>query len=138
MIGNAVLDLLKTNLQAAMPGRIVTRSAKDFAQRQSAEIAAGVVTLVSINVADLASQRDLQDFTGKLNILLMVEFKLAESAPPEQVEVAEWAAWEEIKAFIKAPGAGLCPLDATRLTFSAQSKAPWGWIAVELEYSELD
>lgn len=138
MIGNDVMVLLKAGLQAAMPTRLVTRTALDFAQRPAADISKGVVTLIALNVNDLAAQRDLQDVAGKLNILLLVEFKLGEKATGEQVELAEWAAWEEVKAFIQAPGTGLCPLNAMRLMFSAQEKAPYGWIAVELEYSELD
>lgn len=138
MNGNQVMTLLKTNLAAAMPARVVTRSAKDFAQRPVSEMTKGVITLVALNVGNLAAERDLRDTAGKLNLMLLGEFKLSESATGEQIEVAEWALWDEIDAFLRSPGLGLCPLNPMRLQLSGQADAPYGWIAVELEYSELD
>lgn len=139
MNGNAVMELLETNLAAAMPTRVVTRTAMDFANRPKADMEKGVLTMIALSVDDLNSPPDLADYAGKLKIVLVGEFCLADDkALGEDIEAAEWALWEEIKTFIKAPGAGLCPLDATRLQLSGQVDAPFGWIAVDLEYSQLD
>lgn len=136
--GNAILDLLKTNIQAAMPTRLVTRSATDFQNRSAADRRGGVVTLVSLTVNDLKAPRAIEDHAGKLRIGVTAEFELAETADGEAVETAEWALWEEIKAFALAPGLGLCPLDALNLVFSGQASAPQGWVFVLFEFGELE
>lgn len=138
----AVMALLATNLQAYLTAEAstakVTRKAKDFAQRPKAEIAAGVVTLIGGALNDLDSARDLADVAGKMQIVLLYEFKLPENADGLTVEQAEWAFWDLIKEFLLAPGAGLCPLIAKRAQPSMQLDAPFGWLSVELEYAEID
>lgn len=138
MNGHLVMTRIADRMQLQLPNRLVTRNALDFAQRQAEEMERGVITLVALAVEDLDTQRDLADTAGKLRILLMGEFKLAESAQGEDVERAEWELWQEVYAFLLCPGLGLCPLAPKRLQLSGQEQAPYGWIAVDLEYSELD
>lgn len=138
MNGAEVMRSLCDALQSALPHRVVSRSAKDFAQRPKHELDAGTLTLVALSVSNLDAERDLRDTAGKLSLLLLGELKLGERASGEEVEDAEWALWGEIDAFMRAPGIGLCPLNPVRLQLSGQAQIPYGWIAVEMEYSELD
>ena len=142
MNGEAVMALLKTNLEAWFaanpPVRVVTRELMDFSQRKDADMATGVVSIAGLVVDGLDSVRDLQDLAGKLQILLVAQFKLGETKTGLEVEQAEWALWEQIKAFCKAPGAGLCPLSPVRMQLSGQVHRPYGEIVVDLIYQELE
>lgn len=139
-----VLDLLKTNLETyfAVPGnappRIVSRELVDFAQRPDADLASGVVSYAGLVLGDLDTQRDLLDVAGRLQIVMLGQFKLSEAATGLEVEHAEQALWEQIKKFCQAPGAGLCPLTPMRVEFSGQQYKPYGVIAVDLIYQEID
>ena len=138
MDGNALLETLKTNLQAAMPDLDITRSAEDFAQRPATVRRKGVVTLVSDRLGDLAAQRDLMDLTGKLQIYMLYEFERPERTPGVEIEQLEWQFIVDLIAFLQAPGAGLCALDAHYMQLSQQRSAPQGWVFAQLEYSELE
>jgi len=138
MNGEAIMALLQTQLQAAMPTRLVTRSALDYAQRQDADCRRGIVTLVADRITGLQTERDPDERSGRLSIYCLAEFRLPENSSGLAVEQYEWAWWEEFKAFLAAPGAGLCPLDVLMVVLSQQRVAPDGFIFLQLEYAELD
>lgn len=142
MNGEAVMALLATNLAAHFaanpPVRIVTRELMDFSQRRDADMASGVVSIAGLVLDGLDTVRDLQDMSGKLQVLLVGQIKLGETKTGLEVEQAEWALWEQIKVFCKAPGAGLCPLSPVRLQLSGQVHKPYGEIVVDLIYQELE
>lgn len=142
-----ILDLLQTNMQAALvvdyPGVLVTREAKDFASYSETQVRAVVVTIISEGLADLKAPREVEEHAGTLKISLLAEFKLPERVDNAittglAVEKAEWALWAKLAAFFQAPGAGLCPLDAIRMWLSQQRTVPYGFVAVECEYAEID
>lgn len=135
----AIMTTLETALNTALPSRIVTREAKDFAQRPYEDMQQGVVTIVSLGADNLDQPRNLMEMAGRLSILLLFEFTLDESAGGLAVEQAENAFWtSELLPFLKAPGLSLCPLVPQRLMKSAQRAAPNGWVSVELVYEELN
>ena len=138
MASNDTMVLLRERLQAAMPGRLVTRSAGDFAQRPTQDRRRGVVTLATTAITDLDAPDAYFDVAGKVRIALLAEFELSEKASGEDVEAAEWALLDEIRAFVRAPGAGLCPLAVLNADFSSQAAVPTGWLFVVLQYAELD
>jgi len=138
MTPDALLDLIETNLQAACPNRLVTREGLDFAQRPQVDMRRGVITIIGMGLSDLKAPRAVEDIAGRLKLVLLGEIQLPEKATGLEVEKAEWALWEEIKAFTRAPGAGLCPLDALGVALSGQIKKPYGFAAVECEYAEID
>lgn len=138
MADNETMVLLRERLQAAMPGRLVTRSARDFAQRPQPERRQGVVTLAATGITDLLSPEAFFDVSGKLGIVLLAEFELEEKATGEQVESTEWTLFEELRAFVRTPGAGLCPLAIVSVEFSRQEAVPTGWLFAVLQYAELD
>jgi hypothetical protein len=142
MNGETMMALLATNLLTHFtnnpPARIVTRELMDFAQRKDSDLATGVVSVAGIVLDGLDSVRELQDMAGRFRIILVGQFKLGETSTGLQVEQAEWALWEQVKAFCKAPGAGLCPLSPVRMQLSGQVHKPYGEIVVDLDYQELE
>lgn len=139
MNGEAVMELLRENLVEAFPDRVVTRAAKDFQHRSAPERKKGVITLIAQGIASgLDVARDLADAAGALQIFLLAEFELPESADGLVVERAEWALWSELWAFFSEPGEGLCPLNVKSMQMSAQRSVPQGWLFAVLEFAELD
>src|SRR3546814_8395146 len=124
MDGQAILELLKTNLQAAMPQQLVTRDAQDFAQRDKGTCKAGVITLVSEQMSGLNAAANLQDISGKLQIYLLYEFSRAEGTPGSEIEAEEWRFLQALIDFVGTPGANLCPLEfgSIPVQFSAQDR----------------
>ena len=132
------MELLQTQLQAALPARIVTRSYQDFAQRHRADLLQGVYTLISQGVQDINSPVNRQLVDGNHGITLVGQILLAETATGEQVEEAELTLWDEISGFLRnPPDYGLC-LDAVSMRQSGQLEAPYGWILVDLMWREFD
>lgn len=138
MTTEAKVALIKTALQAAFPQRLVTRSALDFAQRSAADRKRGVITLASNFIDQLQAPNAFFDVAGRLRLGLLFEFELSEKADGETVERAEWAFLEELRAFIRSPGDGLCPLSILSAEFSKQAVVPAGFLFADLEFSELD
>ena len=112
MNADTTLDLIASKLALALPTRLVTREALDFAQRSTVDMRRGVVTVIGRGITDLMGPAASQELQGCLKVMLIGELQLPEKATGLMVEKAEWALWEEIRAFIAAPGPGLCPLDA--------------------------
>jgi len=132
------LELLKTNLAAMYPDRIVTRDLKDFSLRKKPDLEIGIYTIISKGLSDFNSPAQLVLLEGTHGILLVGQIELPESADPSEVEDAENEMWDEVKAFIQTPGAGLCPLDPVSMLQSQQIDHPFGWIAVELSFRYFD
>lgn len=138
MTADEILELICSSMAAEIEGPLVTRNALDFVQYPPDQRRAGVITLILDGGANLKAPRAVADCAGTLKLWALYEFELPESSTGLQVEQKELAMWELIKAFIAAPGAGLCPLDAISFRNSGQVSAPLGWLAVQLEYAELE
>lgn len=134
----ATMELLKTRLAAALPTRVITREPVDVGRSADADLVKGILALVVLKITDLRAPREIAAHAGKLIIGVAADIKLAENAGGAAVEAAELAFWKELLDFLKAPGAGLCPLDALEVQFSGQAAAPYGWFFARLEYSEID
>lgn len=129
----ARMALIRDTLAERYPGRIVTRSLKDFAARQPAELKRGIYTVVSKGEGDFANLRERAAMDGKHRLLLVGQIQLQEKADGEAIEDAEFAMIEEIKEFLRDLPPALACLDMTGYQQSAQVEAPYGWIAADLE-----
>lgn len=134
----ATMELLKTALAAAFPDNLVTRDGLDFQKRIERVRRAGVITVIAERVTNLKAPHDLADHAGALQIYLLYEFERGEKVSGVQLEDEEFAFAQKLMAFLQAPGAGLCPLDAIAIVFSAQVKKPQGYVFAQLDYSELE
>ena len=127
---------LQAALATAMPTRVVVRDLKDFADRQKADVAAGVFTLISKGERGYRNYNGREAMDGRHSILLVGQIELGEDAAPSAVEDAEFAMVEEVKGFVRALPASLCSLTMSGFQQSGQLDAPYGWVAITLEMME--
>jgi len=120
-----ILDSLKSALAAASPDRIVTRELKDFADRDRADITKGVYTLISQGLN--ADENDEET----LDVLLVGQIELTESASPSAIEEAELSMIDEIRSFARKVSGARIVLG--RFRQSAQLDAPYGFISGTLK-----
>lgn len=126
------LNALKNGMAAAMPARVVTRDFLSFDQRREADLTAGVLTVVSSREGRYANYRGREAQMGRLNVVVVGQIKLAESALPSAVEDAEFSFAEQVKVFL----GGALPVTDIQLQetrFSGQMEAPYGWFAMDWE-----
>lgn len=126
------LDALKNGMQSAMPTRVVTRDLMNFDLRAEADLLAGVLTVVANRERGYANYRGREADLGKLAVLVVGQLKLPEDALPSEVEDAEFAFAEEVKAFLQAT-LPVQAVDLLETRFSGQLEAPYGWFAMEME-----
>jgi hypothetical protein len=125
---------LKAAMAAAMPARVITRDLRDFAEREEADLLAGVVTLVGAGEKDYVDLLGGAYDQGTVPFTVVGQVKIGEGTSPSAVEDAEDALMEEIKAFVINPGSDL--LGGIRLLGwrqSGQLEHPYGWIGCDIE-----
>lgn len=128
------MEAIAAELQARYPERVVTRSLRDFAERERDELLAGVYTLVSLGEGGYRNYNGREALDGRQRLMLVGQIELAEDAAPQAVEDAEFELVAEVKAFLQALPPALCTLVATGFRSSGQADRPYGWVAFELEY----
>lgn len=127
------MSAIATGLAAACPARVVTRHYADFAKRKPADLDKGILTLVSLGEDGYQNLRGRAAQDGRHNMILLAQIKLAEKSTGDQVEAAEFALVEEVKAFLRELPAGLACLEMTGFRQSGQQDAPFGWASMDLE-----
>jgi hypothetical protein len=126
--------LIRSTLATALPARVVTRDLMDFSQRDSADLAKGIYTLVSGPETGYQNLLMRAAMDGQQKMLLVGQIALAETALPSETEDAELAMVDEIKTFLRALPAVLTRLQATGYRNSQQIEHPYGWVAFDLEF----
>lgn len=129
------MKFICATLEARYPLRVVTRTLKDFASRQPAELKRGVFTLISHGEGEFANLRERNAMDGKHRMILIGQIQLGEKAESVEIEDAEFDLVEEVKAFLQDLPPALACLEMTNYQQSAQTDAPYGWIACDLEIS---
>lgn len=120
-------------LAAALPGRVVTRQWKPYAQRTKAELLAGVVTVAGLGEDGFANYRGREADLGTLKLVVVGQLEV-DSKDPQDVEDAEDALAEGIKAFLREPlPPQIRSCLASGFRQSGQLEAPYGWVAFEME-----
>lgn len=128
------MALIIDALREAVPGRIVTRDLKDFAQRDRAELTEGVYTVLSQGERDYANYPGRAGMDARQTIVLIGQQVLAENVLPSEIEDAEFEMLDDIKDFLRNLPSTLCRLEIRSFRQSQQVDHPYAWIAVELEY----
>lgn len=127
------MALVAAQLADRFPARLVTRSMKDFAERQPADLKRGVYTLISLGESDYANLRERAAMDGRHRMLLIGQIQLGEKVEPSAIEDAEFVMAEEIKDFVRNLPPALVCLEMKSFRQSGQVEHPYGWIAVDLE-----
>lgn len=114
------------SLAASMPARVIIGEKKHFTDHSDADIAAGVLMVISLGEGQYRQERGMVAKEGTQNFLFIGHIKLAEDATGNQVEQAEINFIEEFKAAMRAGAAGL-HLALQNIEQSAQLDKPYGW-----------
>ena len=90
------MEVVKAGLAARVPARIVTRDLLDFANRKPADLTAGIYTVLSSDEGGYSNNMGREAAYGRHNIMILGQFKLAETVVPSAVEDAEGVMIDEI------------------------------------------
>lgn len=127
------MDAIHAALVAALPTRVVKRSYfRHFSEHEEAELAAGVVMLISAGEGEYARGRGMIAREGTHKFLLIGHLKADDDSAPRDIEEAELDLIEEIKAFVRVPAPGLS-LYLAQAQHSRQLEHPYGWVVAYLE-----
>lgn len=126
------LDALQAALAAALPARVIKRSLLHYTDHEPAELAAGVVTIVSGGEGDYNKGLGMVAREGVQRVILVGHVQVAEGAAGAVVEAAEIDLIEELKAWARAPIAGMS-LRLDSVQQSRQLENPYGWLVAYLD-----
>lgn len=129
------LDDLKAGIETAIPDVLVNRSLIDHTDLRRDELLQGVITILLERIV----VRD--DWSSSLRVLITGQLEVEPADDPEQigglVEVAELALFSKLRAFLRNTG-GLPHIELDFVEFSAQSKVPYGWFVLRINYGPLN
>lgn len=125
-----ILNSAKAALATAAPARVITRSYQDFAERDQADLTAGVYTLMN------KGQTEMVRYQDHLQVLLVGQVLVAEDAAGETLEEAELAMVDEVRRFTE--GAQGARITITGWRQSQQLERPYGWVAFDLDVGPFD
>lgn len=131
----AVMEALKADLAAGLPGRTVSRSYRPMAQHSDAALQAGVVCVVSMGEEGYANWRGREADLGSVDVAVLGQLCVLEHEAPEALEDAELRLAEEIKAVL-ASDVWTAPVRAcvsSGFRQSGQLEFPYGWVVFRVE-----
>jgi hypothetical protein len=130
----AQIDALVTRLQTMAPARVVTRDYRDFADRDPADLAAGVLTVISLGEPSYPDEIYEPGRFGVHDLMVVGQIQLPEDATGSQVEDAEFAVMADIKLAVQDPlPADLFGLALRSFRQSGQLERPFGWVSASLQ-----
>lgn len=131
---DTLLELLKTDMQAFMPARVVQRTLLDPASIPAKDLQRGVVCIVTSGGRDFANWQGREGELGTVAGAMVGFVRVGEREPSLETERAETALLEEVLAWFgqsHPPGLGSAyPLDYSQ---SGQMEHPIGWFALRFE-----
>jgi hypothetical protein len=129
IIGLIIADVI-IGIGLAAPGRIVTRTLRDFADRTEAELRQGVLTVIS------RGQPTVDPHNEHVDLLIVGQALVDETADGAAREEIELLMAQEIKDF--ADNLYGCNADVGPITQSAQLEAPYQWVSTKLALWPFD
>lgn len=126
------LDAIAAALTTALSTRVIKRSLVHYTDHADADLAAGVVTLLSAGEGGYSNGLGMTAKEGTHKLLLIGHLQLAESADGEAIEAAEIDLIEEIKAFVRSGVTGTS-LRLENVIHSRQLERPYGWIVAYID-----
>lgn len=124
----AVLGALKT----ALTGRVVTRDLMPANARAAADLAKGVVTLVSDGEYEYRDGLGLEGLGPRHRMVLVGQGRVADDTARSAAEDAELALLAQVRAFVQT-GAARMRLVLVRVQQSRQQTHPYWWLTAEIE-----
>jgi hypothetical protein len=111
--------------------RVVKRGLVDYREHSDAELASGVVTLVSEGEDGFSTRFGEVGRKGQQGILLVGHLKVAETATPAAVEALELDMVEQLKTFVRG-GVTRIGLLLNTVQQSRQLDHPYGWFVMSI------
>lgn len=132
---NTALEAIRSQLEVALPGRLVTRQFLPLGMRSLDELQAGVVCVVCLGEQGFANYRGREADLGTLKVVIVGQLQVPDGPDaPGRVELAELELAGEIKSWLAGPPAApLRQVLAGGWRQSGQLEAPAGWVVFELE-----
>lgn len=117
-------------LAAALPDRVVARGFVPFTERDSAQLAKGVLNVITAGEGDYATGRGMQVREGTTNLRLIGHIDVTEQATSLALEQAELAFIAEIKDFFRQDNVAGLSLRLDNWVKSQLTERPHGWFVV--------
>lgn len=127
---DAVLESFAAALRTAAPGREVTRTWKDFADRPKDQLARGVYTII------LRGQRESVPYKDYVQAFLIGQCELGEGAQGVDVERAELKMLGEIRELIRGIKGAKVAIEMVE--HSMQLEAPLCWVKININLGPFD
>ncbi len=125
-------DAVLAALAAALGTRVVTNSLQSIESQSAADLAQGVVMLVSVRERSYSRGLGMAATKGLQEFLLVGHLRVAADAPPSAIEDAEMALIEELKAFVRGGVSGMS-VRLGEVRQSQQLDHPYGWVVAHLD-----
>lgn len=126
------LAAIEAGLKAALPQRTIKRALLHFSEHSAAELKRGVLMVVGDIEQGYRNSPGLISKDGVLSVLLIAHLQVGDAASKLELETAEIALAEEIKAFCRSGVAGLT-LKPKSLQLSRQLAHPQGFVVAQIE-----
>jgi hypothetical protein len=133
---DALLEAVKTKLEAIAPGRLVTRSFVEFDQRGDAALQAGVFSILPRGVMSYPYERSdtegsIQTDLGWFGFVIVGQSRIAEGAPGVEIDEREFEMIAELEQLADQAieDEELAELYIDEATMSGQVEAPYCWVA---------
>ncbi|MTD32407.1 hypothetical protein [Paludibacterium denitrificans] len=109
---STTMEALRTNLVSALPGRVMSPDFVDFQQRRLDQLEKGIVTVL------LPDMEQTDEWESTLKLMMVGQLAVPErDGTPHDIEVAELALYQQLRAFIRNPGAKRATTQGTSHTF---------------------
>ena len=126
------LDAIEQALIAALTTRVVKRELQHYDDHSQADIAAGVLMIVSSGEGDYNNSLGMVAAEGTQNIMLIGHIKLVEGSTSLAVEAAEINFIEELKSALRTGVTGM-GIALKQINHSAQLEKPYGWFVASID-----
>lgn len=124
-------EQLRAALQAALPGRVVTRSYQT--DPADSDLLTGMFTILAQGEGGFNNLPGREAMYGRQDLAILAQLKVAEGDAGQDIEEAEFEMIEELKGFVRALPAGIDSLEIKSYKQSGQIEHPYGWVLFELE-----
>lgn len=131
---DTLLELMKTEMAAFLPGRAVQRSLDDVARIKLADLEKGVLCIVAGGGGQFANWQGREGELGTVRGTIVGYVQVGEKELPQETERAEFALLEDVLRWFgehhPEPLGSAYPLDYKQ---SGQMEHPIGWFALQFE-----
>ena len=130
-----VVNALKAELAATAPARLVTRDYMDFADRDEADLSAGIFTVLAGRGDGYQNLVGRMASNGLLRPVIVGQILLPDSSSGSAVEDAELAMLEDVKTLIRRDDLPppISGIEFLGFQSSGQLDAPYGWCAIQTQ-----